>query len=213
MTWQKWLQPAAVDDGARPGQSRTESVELREARKRIRLLEQEYEVLRRAAAYLSQANLPGKGSTRSRKSSPLTGSLSRWHWGYLPQRAKRAGERVLKLSRQSYYYRSLANPITDSEVVEAYRANALFDAHRDDPEFGQCLGADGRWWKTRGEGSDLLSLGRGLHRGGGGPHCGITRAASRRCPGRARGCQLTPRRWRDLGVDAWLRRCALPGHR
>ena len=36
-----------------------------EARKRIRLLEQEVEVLRRAAAYLSQANLPGKGSTRS----------------------------------------------------------------------------------------------------------------------------------------------------
>jgi transposase len=48
-----------------PGQSRTEGVELREARKRIRLLEQENEVLRRAAAYLSQANLPGKGSTRS----------------------------------------------------------------------------------------------------------------------------------------------------
>jgi hypothetical protein len=34
--------------------------DLREARKRIRLLEQENEVLRRAAAYLSQANLPGK---------------------------------------------------------------------------------------------------------------------------------------------------------
>jgi transposase len=33
---------------------------LREANKRIRLLEQENEVLRRAAAYLSQANLPGK---------------------------------------------------------------------------------------------------------------------------------------------------------
>lgn len=31
-----------------------------EAKKRIRLLEQENEVLRRAAAYLSQANLPGK---------------------------------------------------------------------------------------------------------------------------------------------------------
>ena len=65
MTLQKWLQRAAVDDGDRPGQSRTEAVELREARKRIRLLEQENEVLRRAAAYLSQANLPGKGSTRS----------------------------------------------------------------------------------------------------------------------------------------------------
>lgn len=34
--------------------------ELREAKKRLRLLEQENEVLRRAAAYLSQANLPGK---------------------------------------------------------------------------------------------------------------------------------------------------------
>jgi transposase-like protein len=40
--------------------SDTESTELREANKRIRLLEQENEVLRRAAAYLSQANLPGK---------------------------------------------------------------------------------------------------------------------------------------------------------
>ncbi len=49
--------------------------------------------------------------------------------------------RVLKLSRQPYY-RWLANPITDSEVVEAYRANALFDAHRDDPEFGHRLLAD-----------------------------------------------------------------------
>jgi transposase len=54
-----------VDDGAAPGASRTESAELRDARRRIRLLEQENEVLRRAAAYLSQANLPGKGSTRS----------------------------------------------------------------------------------------------------------------------------------------------------
>lgn len=65
MTVQKWLQRAAADDGIRPGQSRTESAELREARRRIRLLEQEVEVLRRAAAYLSQANLPGKASTRS----------------------------------------------------------------------------------------------------------------------------------------------------
>ena len=38
----------------------TESEALREANKRIKLLEQENEVLRRAAAYLSQANLPGK---------------------------------------------------------------------------------------------------------------------------------------------------------
>jgi transposase InsO family protein len=43
--------------------------------------------------------------------------------------------RVLKLARQPYY-RWLANPITDAELTAAYRANALFDAHRDDPEFG-----------------------------------------------------------------------------
>jgi transposase len=42
---------------SRPG---AESDELRAANKRIKLLEQENEVLRRAAAYLSQANLPGK---------------------------------------------------------------------------------------------------------------------------------------------------------
>lgn len=36
----------------------SEMAELREAKKRIRLLEQENEVLRRAAAYLGQANLP-----------------------------------------------------------------------------------------------------------------------------------------------------------
>ncbi len=49
--------------------------------------------------------------------------------------------RVLKLSRQPYY-RWLTDPITTAEVVEAYRANALFDAHRDDPEFGHRLLAD-----------------------------------------------------------------------
>ncbi len=49
--------------------------------------------------------------------------------------------RVLKLARQPYY-RWLAHPITDAELAEAYRANALFDAHRDDPEFGHRLLAD-----------------------------------------------------------------------
>jgi hypothetical protein len=43
--------------------------------------------------------------------------------------------RVLKLARQPYY-RWRADPVTDAERAEAYRANALFDAHRDDPEFG-----------------------------------------------------------------------------
>jgi transposase len=65
MTLSKWLRQAAIDDGDKPGVTTGEASDLREARRRIRLLEQENEVLRRAAAYLSQANLPGKGSTRS----------------------------------------------------------------------------------------------------------------------------------------------------
>ena len=57
---QNWLTQADRDDGIRPGPTTDELADLREAKKRIRLLEQENEVLRRAAAYLSQANLPGK---------------------------------------------------------------------------------------------------------------------------------------------------------
>ena len=55
-----WMQRADVEDGLKPGTTAADNAELREAKKRIRLLEQENEVLRRAAAYLSQANLPGK---------------------------------------------------------------------------------------------------------------------------------------------------------
>jgi transposase len=55
-----WLKAADVADGHRPGLTEADRAELRELKKRNRLLEQENEVLRRAAAYLSQANLPGK---------------------------------------------------------------------------------------------------------------------------------------------------------
>ncbi len=55
-----WMKKADIEDGHRPGMTEDDRKELREANKRIRLLEQENEVLRRAAAYLSQANLPGK---------------------------------------------------------------------------------------------------------------------------------------------------------
>ncbi|WP_458040516.1 MULTISPECIES: IS3 family transposase [Bacteria] len=128
MTLQKWLRRADIDEGAKPGQSRTEAAEIRDLKKRNRLLEQENEVLRRAAAYLSQANLP-------KRWYPLVTELAA---SGIPVTVTC---RVLKLSRQPYY-RWLADPITPSEVVEAYRANALFDAHKDDPEFGHRLLAD-----------------------------------------------------------------------
>ena len=65
ITLSKWLRQADVEDGVKPGVTDVQATELRELRRRNRRLEQEVEVLRRAAAYLSQAHLPGKGSTRS----------------------------------------------------------------------------------------------------------------------------------------------------
>lgn len=60
------MRRADIDDGTGPGTTGQKSAKPREARGRIKLLEQGNEVLRRAAAYLSQAHLPGKGSTRTR---------------------------------------------------------------------------------------------------------------------------------------------------
>ncbi|WP_344386359.1 IS3 family transposase, partial [Streptomyces thermolineatus] len=123
----KWLRHAETENTTtRPATAPAESAELREARKRIRMLEQENEVLRKAAAYLSQANLP-------KMMYPLVRELAA---ADAPARVPVAVTcRVLGLARQPYY-RWLVSPVTDAELTEAHRANALFDAHRDDPEFG-----------------------------------------------------------------------------
>jgi transposase-like protein len=55
-----WMRQADVEDGKRGGVTKQDSEELKALRKRTRLLEQENEVLRRAAAYLSQANISPK---------------------------------------------------------------------------------------------------------------------------------------------------------
>lgn len=59
-----WLRQADIEDGKRPGLTDSDQAENRELRKRVRLLEQENEVLRRAAAYLSQANLKLGGNPK-----------------------------------------------------------------------------------------------------------------------------------------------------
>jgi transposase len=59
-----WLRRADVEGGTRAGSTAADQTENRELRKRLRLLEQENEVLRRAAAYLSQANLKLGGSPK-----------------------------------------------------------------------------------------------------------------------------------------------------
>ncbi|MGY4649769.1 transposase [Mycobacterium sp. URHB0021] len=78
MTLSKWLRQAEFDEGAASGKTTGESAELRELRRRNRLLEQENEVLRRAAAYLSQPNLPGKAlpaRERARRRHPRRGDV------------------------------------------------------------------------------------------------------------------------------------------
>lgn len=54
----RWLKRAEIEDGSRPGLTLAEEAEIRELKKRNRLLEQENEVLRRAAVYLGRGVNP-----------------------------------------------------------------------------------------------------------------------------------------------------------
>jgi transposase-like protein len=58
-TLHNWMKKADIEDGVRPGMKQAESDQLREQRRRIKTLEQENEILRRAAAYFAK-NLPPK---------------------------------------------------------------------------------------------------------------------------------------------------------
>jgi len=50
----RWLKLADIEEVTRPGVTASESAELRELRRRNKLLEQENEVLRRAAAFFAR---------------------------------------------------------------------------------------------------------------------------------------------------------------
>ena len=54
----RWLKQADIDDGVTPGLSTSESRELRDLKRRNRTLEQENEILRRAAAFFARETLP-----------------------------------------------------------------------------------------------------------------------------------------------------------
>jgi transposase-like protein len=52
-TLHNWLKGAEIEDGVRPGVTNAEAGQMRELKKRLRLVEQENEILRRAAAFFA----------------------------------------------------------------------------------------------------------------------------------------------------------------
>ncbi len=57
-TLYNWLKRADVEDGVRPGLGEADAAEMRELRRRNRVLEQEVEILRRATAYFAKDHSP-----------------------------------------------------------------------------------------------------------------------------------------------------------
>jgi len=57
-TLKRWVAQADIDDGVRDGLTTSEQNELVQLRRRNRRLEQENEILRRAAAYFAAESLP-----------------------------------------------------------------------------------------------------------------------------------------------------------
>lgn len=53
-TLHNWLKKADVEDGVRPGLNDADAAEIRALKKRARMLEQENEILRRAAIYFAK---------------------------------------------------------------------------------------------------------------------------------------------------------------
>ena len=57
-TLRRWLKQADIDEGKSDGVTSAEQDELVQLRRRARILEQENEILRRAAAYFAKDSLP-----------------------------------------------------------------------------------------------------------------------------------------------------------
>jgi transposase len=60
----RWLAQDRVDRGEQPGLSSVERVELAQARRRIRELETELEIVKKASVLFAEGELRPKGSTR-----------------------------------------------------------------------------------------------------------------------------------------------------
>jgi transposase len=60
----RWREQDRIDRGERPGLSSAECVELAQARRRIRELETELEITKKASALFAESEVRPKGSTR-----------------------------------------------------------------------------------------------------------------------------------------------------
>jgi transposase len=107
-----WLQRADIYDGHRPGPTSVESAELRELKRRNRLLEQENEVLRRAAAYLPPGEPAGENDVLAR---PWAGRPWDRHDGEVPG------------LEAPYAIRSLSTGRTDAELIPAGTGRLGYD--------------------------------------------------------------------------------------
>ncbi len=116
------LAKPTIDDGNKPGPMCGVSTALRDAWGRARLLEQENEVLRRAARVCR------KHSCRGMTICSLVKVCRRQR---IPVAVTFRG---MRLARQPCC-RCLAEPVTAGEIARAHWANAPFDAHRDDLKF------------------------------------------------------------------------------
>ncbi|MDI9926237.1 IS3 family transposase [Rhodococcus sp. IEGM 1341] len=127
----RWLKIANRDDGIAINTTSAgsdESAELREARKRIKLLEQEAEVMRRAVAYLSRDVNP-------KMIYPLVLDLAA---DGVPVTVTC---RVLGFSTQAFY-KWRKQPVTQRDWDDAHLINIARGIHADDPAFGYRFIAD-----------------------------------------------------------------------
>jgi len=124
----RWLAKADVEDGLKPATAAMESAELREANKRIRLLEMENEVLRRAAVYL------GRGITQN----DIPASLRELAFEGIPVSLSC---RVLGFSRQGYYAWRV-DPVCERDWSDAHVINEIRSIRKKDSTFGYRLITD-----------------------------------------------------------------------